>query len=120
MTRTLIQARWVVASDGASHHLLADGQVVYEDNRILYTGHNYPHPVDALIDAGNALVGPGFVDLDALFDLDSTMLGFDNHPGWQKGRVWASTYVARGSRDVYAPDAEDEQHEYALVQLLLN
>ena len=120
MTRTLISARWVIGSDGISHHLLENGEVVYEGNRIVFSGHGYSDPVDEIIDAGNAVVGPGFIDLDALFDLDSTVLGFDNHPGWQKGRVWASDYVAKGPRDVYTEDEEAFQHEYAMAQLLLN
>lgn len=120
MPKTLIRARYVIASDGESHHILEDGEVVYEGTTIVFTGHGYAEPVDEVIDAGNAIVGPGFVDLDALFDLDSTVLGFDNHPGWAKARVWASTYVERGPRDVYSPDEEQFQHEYAMVQLLLN
>ncbi len=120
MTRTLIRGKWVIASDGETHHILEDGEVVYEGNRIIFTGHGYAEPVDEVIDAGNAVVGPGFVDLDALFDLDSTVLGFDNHPGWKKARVWASTYVEASPRDVYTPEEEDFQHEYAMVQLLLN
>lgn len=120
MTRTLIQGRFVIASDSERHHIIEDGQVVYEGERIIFTGHDYPEPVDEVIDAGEAVVGPGFIDLDALFDLDSTVLGFDNNPGWQKGRVWASSYVERGPRDVYTPEEEDFQHEYAMVQLLLN
>lgn len=120
MTTTLLRGRWVIASDGDSHHILEDGEVVYEDNRIIFTGHEYDGPVDETIDAGNAVIGPGFVDLDALFDLDSTILGVDNHPGWAKARVWASTYVESGPRDVYAEDEEDFQHEYALGHLLLN
>src|SRR5690349_17072716 len=117
---TLIRAKWIIASDGATHHILEDGEVVYTGNTITFTGHNYAGPVDEVIDAGNAVVGPGFVDLDALFDLDSTVLGVDNHPGWAKARVWASTYVERGPRDVYSEDEEDFQHEYALGHLLLN
>jgi cytosine/adenosine deaminase-related metal-dependent hydrolase len=44
----------------------------------------------------------------------------DNHPGWAKARVWASTYIERGPRDVYSDDEEAFGHEYAMVQLLLN
>jgi cytosine/adenosine deaminase-related metal-dependent hydrolase len=110
----------VIASDGASHHILEDGEIVYTDERIVFTGHGYGGLVDTLIEAGNAVVGPGFVDLDALFDLDSTVLGFDNHPGWAKARVWASDYVERGPRDVYTPEEEDFQLEYAMAHLLLN
>lgn len=118
MTRTKVRGRWVIASDGASHHILENGEVVYEGTTIVFTGHGYPEPVDVTIDAGNAVIGPGFVDLDALFDLDTTILGFDNAPGWKKGRVWPTTYLERGPRDVYTPDEEAFQHEYAMVQLL--
>lgn len=120
MTKTLLRGRWVIASDGKRHHILEDGEVVYQDNQIIYTGHAYDQAVDTTIDAGNAVIGPGFVDLDALFDLDSTVLGFDNAPSWKKGRVWASTYVEHGPRDVYTEDEEAFQHEYAMMQLLRN
>ncbi|MCA9860446.1 MAG: hypothetical protein KC438_12025, partial [Thermomicrobiales bacterium] len=58
-------------------------------------------PVDREIDAGDALIAPGFVDLDAVFDLDTTMLGFDNQPGWQKGRIWSDDYVQHGPVEAY-------------------
>jgi cytosine/adenosine deaminase-related metal-dependent hydrolase len=115
----MIRGRWVIASNGESHHILEDGEVVYEGNTIVFTGHGYPEPVDDTIDAGNAVVGPGFVDLDALFDLDTTILGFDNAPSWKKGRVWPTDYLDH-ARDVYSPDEEAFQHEYAMVQLLRN
>lgn len=119
MVRTKIHGKWVIASDGTTHHILKDGEVVYEGNTIIFTGHNYPEAVDETIDAGNAVVGPGFVDLDALFDLDTTILGFDNAPGWKKGRVWPTEYLPN-ARDVYSPDDEAFQHEYAMVHLLRN
>lgn len=118
--RTKLRGRWVIASDGTQHHLLERGEVVFAGNRIVFTGHDYPESVDEEIDCGNAVIGPGFIDLDALFDLDSTILGFDNHPGWKKGRVWARDYVDGGPRDVYSSEEEDFSHEYAMVQLLLN
>lgn len=126
MKTTLIRGRWLVASDPNppntpdTHRLIENGEVVYAGNRIIFVGRGYTAPVDEVIEAGEAIIGPGFIDLDALFDLDSTVLGFDNHPGWRKARVWASSYVARGPRDVYTPDEEAFQHEYAMIQLLLN
>jgi integrase len=39
---------------------------------------------------------PGFVDLDALGDLDGTILGSDNQPAWHKDRVWPRSHVERG------------------------
>ncbi len=119
MGRTMVRGRWVIASDGDAHHILEDGEVVFEGNTIVFTGHGYPDAVDETIDAGNAVIGPGFVDLDALFDLDTTILGFDNHPGWRKGRVWPTDYLPV-ARDVYSPEEEAFQHEYAMVHLLRN
>lgn len=59
------------------------------------------------------------VDLDALFDLDTTVLGFDNQPGWKRGRIWATDYVANGPVETYTPDEESFQHRYAMAHLLL-
>jgi cytosine/adenosine deaminase-related metal-dependent hydrolase len=122
LPRTKLTARYVVAWDAArrQHTLLEDGEVVYAGDQIVFTGHDYPGPVAETMTLGNALIGPGFIDLDALADLDSTVLGFDNTPGWRKGRVWASSYVERGPREVYTAAQEDFQRRYAFIQLLLN
>ncbi|HXH01979.1 MAG TPA: amidohydrolase family protein [Candidatus Competibacteraceae bacterium] len=120
MATTRITGRYVIAFDGEQHEILENGEVVFENDTIVFTGFAYPHPVDRTIDAGNAIVGPGFIDLDALADLDSTVLGFDNSPGWKHGRIWASTYVERGPREVYSAAEEDFKKRYAFVQLLRN
>ncbi len=110
----------MVGCENDGHFLLEHGEVVYEGNRIVFVGRGYAEAVDHIIDAGEAVIGPGFVDLDALFDLDTTVLGFDHHPGWKMGRIWAADYVAQGPRDVYTAEEEAFQHDYALAQLLLH
>ncbi len=95
MTKTLIDGRWVIGSDGDGHYLIENGAVVFEDDSILFVGRDYGDAVDERISAGNAVISPGFIDLDALFDLDSTVLGFDNSPGWKKGRVCAAAICFR-------------------------
>lgn len=117
--RTRIHGRWIVSSDGAQHFLIENGCVVYTGNRIEFVGQRFDGPVDREIDVGDALVAPGFVDLDALFDLDTTVLGFDNQPGWKKGRIWAADYVAQGPTEAYTSEEEAFQHRYAMAQLLL-
>lgn len=82
---TRLRAAWVVGYRDGDHCLLADGEVVWQGERILFVGFDYPGEVDEEINAGNCLVGPGFIDLDALGDLDTTVLAFDNQPGWKKG-----------------------------------
>ena len=86
--RTLVTASWVVGHKDGSHRLLQNGEVVFENGEILFVGHRFPGEVARRIDFGNALISPGLIDLDALSDLDTTILGIDNHPGWAKGRVW--------------------------------
>lgn len=71
-----------------------------------------------LRDAQPRLIGPGFVDLDALSDLDTTILGFDNSPAWRKGRIWPDTYMQRGPYEMYTPDELAFQKRYAFAQLI--
>ncbi|HSF95670.1 MAG TPA: hypothetical protein VLA52_11655, partial [Thermohalobaculum sp.] len=70
----LLTARWVVGYREGRHVLLEDGEVVFEDGRIIFTGHGFAGEVARRVDFGHALVGPGFIDLDALSDLDTTVL----------------------------------------------
>ncbi|MDR3081891.1 MAG: amidohydrolase family protein [Streptomyces sp.] len=119
--RTLVTARHVVGHDPATddHVLIRDGQVVYEGSRIVHVGHGYdPAEADEVIDAGDALVGPGFIDLDALADIDHAIL--DTWHADDRGLEWSQRYVDEGTEDVF--DAGDRAfvREYALGQLLRN
>lgn len=114
---TRIRAAWVVGYRDGDHCLYADGEVVFQQDKILFVGHDYPGHIDEDIDVGNSLVGPGFIDLDALGDLDTTVLAFDNQPGWRKGRIVADDWQRR---DLYTRDQLDFAKRYAYSQLLRN
>ncbi|TXI07010.1 MAG: N-ethylammeline chlorohydrolase [Rhizobium sp.] len=118
--RTLITARWVVGHKNGGHTLLPNGQVVFENGAILFVGHNFPGKVARRIDFGNAVISPGLIDLDALSDLDTTILGIDSHPGWAKGRVWPRSYVNAGPYEMYSQEELAFQKRFAFGQLLLN
>ena len=118
--RTALRARWVVGHAGASHRLLEHAEVVIEGQRVLYVGPAFPGEVARRIDFGEALVSPGFVDLDALSDIDTTLLTVDYGPGWAKGRTWPQSYVDRGPSEMYAPDELTFQKRFAFAQLLRN
>lgn len=60
------------------------------------------------------------IDLDALSDLDTTILGIDHHPGWAKGRVWPRSYVDAGPYEMYTQEELAFQKRFAFGQLLLN
>ncbi len=118
--RTLITASWVVGHKDGGHRLLKKGEVVFENGEVLFVGHGFPGEVDRRIDFGNALISPGLIDLDALSDLDTTILGIDNHPGWAKGRVWPRSYVEAGPYEMYTQAELAFQKRFAFGQLLLN
>lgn len=118
--RTLLTASWVVGHKDGSHRLLKNGEVVFKDGEIVFVGHRFPGEVARRIDFGNALVSPGLIDLDALSDLDTTILGIDHHPGWAKGRVWPRSYVEAGPYEMYSPEELAFQKRFAFGQLLLN
>lgn len=118
--RTALTARWIVGHDETGHRLLRDGEIVFEGADILYVGPAFPGEVARRIDLGEALVSPGFVDLDALSDLDTTLLSVDYGPEWAIGRVWPQSYVDRGPYEMYSHDELVFQKRFAFSQLLRN
>ncbi|MDP2086653.1 MAG: amidohydrolase family protein [Gemmobacter sp.] len=118
--RTALAARWIVAHANGGHRLLENGEIVLEGDRILYVGRRFPGDVARRFDLGEVLVSPGFIDLDALSDLDTTVLGVDCGPAWAKGRVWPQSYVDRGPYEMYTPDELAFQKRFAFAQLLCN
>lgn len=117
---SLLTARWVVGHDKGAHCLLERGEVVIEGRNVVFVGFDYPGEVARRIDFGEALIGPGFIDLDALADLDTTILGLDNQPAWKKGRVWPRSYVERGPYEMYSAEELAFQKRFAFDQLIRN
>ena len=89
-----------------------------EGERVLFVGHDFPGEVAERHAYGLALLGPGLIDLDALSDLDTTVLGLDNHPPQKKGRIWPRSYAERGPYEIYSQDELAFQKRYAFGQLL--
>lgn len=118
--RWSLTADWVVVDTPAGRRLAPKGEVVIERDRVIHVGDRFEGEVAARYDMGAALIAPGFVDLDALSDLDTTLLAFDNHPGERKGRVWPRSYVERGPYEMYSPEELAFQKRFAFGQLLLN
>lgn len=120
MTTTRVKARYVIGFDGKQHRTLVDAEVVYQNDTIIFVGRGYQGEVDEEIDGGNAILGPGFIDLNALGDLDTTILAFDNQPDWAKGRVWPEDYLAAGPIEMYSTEEQTFKMKYAFAQLVRN
>ncbi|MDX9865554.1 MAG: chlorohydrolase family protein, partial [Anaerolineaceae bacterium] len=111
---------YVVGYENGDHVIYKDGEVVFQDDQVLFVGHSYPGDVDQEIDAGNALVGPGFVDLNALADIDNTPLTFDVQEENTSGLSWSEEYIDRGPHDIGSLQDEVFKFRYALTHLLRN
>lgn len=118
--RTLLKAEFVVGFNGTSHELWRDGEVVFSDDTLEFVGRNFQGHVDKTVDYGRALIGPGLIDLDALGDLDSDVLGFDNGSRLEMGRQWSEDYLREGPRDAYTEEEESFKYRYAFTQLIRN
>lgn len=118
--RTKLTAAHVIGYGPQGHEFWQPGEVVFEGDRIIFVGRDFPGEVDRAVDYGNAIIGPGFIDLDALGDLDSTILCFDNGPEWKIGRVWSEDYLKSGPAEAYSFDEQIFKYRYAFTQLIRN
>jgi len=118
--RTKIGARFVVGYAGGDHVIYRDGEVVYEDDRIVHVGHGFAGDVDQTVEAGDAIVSPGFIDLNALADIDHGILDTFQDPGLSLGLQWSEEYFLNRRHELFSADEERFQRWYALIQLLLN
>jgi cytosine/adenosine deaminase-related metal-dependent hydrolase len=118
--RTLLTARWVVGHLDGHHQLYENGEVVVENDRVLFVGNLFDGDVARRIDAGLSIIAPGFIDLDALSDLDTTILGFDNQPAWKKGRIWPRDYLDAGPFEMYDRAELAFQKRHAFATLIRN
>jgi cytosine/adenosine deaminase-related metal-dependent hydrolase len=118
--RTLLSADWVVGFHKGDHALIPGGEVVFSGQTIEFVGRTFPGLVDRRIDYGRAMIGPGFIDLDALGDLDTEVLTFDNGPWKNLGRVWTEDALRRGPKEAYTPEEELFKYRYAFTQLIRN
>lgn len=118
--RTRISGRFVIGYDGADHVVYRDGELVYEDDRVIFVGHNFTGAVDQEIAAGDAVVSPGFLDMNALADIDHGILDTWPSPELMTGHVWSEDYFYNRRHELFSPDDERFNRRYALAQLLLN
>ena len=60
--RTRIRASWVVGHRDLGHTLIKDGEVVFENDKIIFVGRNFPGEIADEIDGTGMLASPGFID----------------------------------------------------------
>jgi 5-methylthioadenosine/S-adenosylhomocysteine deaminase len=118
--KTKLKGRYVIGYDGYDHVIIENAEVVYENETIIYVGKNYPKEVDEVIDSGNAIISPGFIDLNALGDIDHDILHVEAGTKRQKNLLWSERYVEQGHHEVMNEEEEAFKSLYAYSQLILH
>lgn len=118
--RTRLKAHWAIGFDGRSHVLIPGAEVVFSGDTIEYVGKSFPGTADRTLDFGEAVIGPGFIDLDAMGDVDSTVLTFDNGTETELGRVWTEDYLRQGPREAYSFEDGVAKYRFSLASLIRN
>lgn len=115
-----IKGRYVIGYDGEDHEIIRDGEVVYQDSDIIYVGKNYEGPVDVTEDVGNAVIMPGFIDLNALGDIDHDIVHFEAYD-YVLNSLWPSEeYFIKGTHDLMTKEEEAFKSKFAYAQLIMN
>lgn len=118
--KSKIKGKYVIGYDGQDHVILENAEVVFENEEIIFVGHDYEGEADQFIDAGNAVVSPGFIDLNALGDIDHAVIHLEADENKQKNLLWSEEYFLKGSKEAMTPEEESFKSLYAYTQLILN
>lgn len=118
--RTRLTGRFVIGYAGDDHAIYPGGEVVFEDETVLFVGHGYSGAVDITHDYPDAIISPGFIDLDALADIDHAILDTWLTPDQQRGQQWSEEHFYAERRETFSFADEIFKRRYALVQLIMN
>ncbi|WP_042476146.1 chlorohydrolase family protein [Bacillus ndiopicus] len=115
-----LKGKYVIYCDNDNHRLLEDGEVVYENDTIIYVGKGYDGQVDEVMDVGESIISPGFIDLDALGDIDHDAIHVEQPATKSKNLLWSQEYVEAGPQEFFTEEEEAFKSLYAYSQLILN
>ena len=116
--KTKLSAKYVVAFDGTRHTMMKDAEVVYEGNEIVFVGRGYAGACGETHDFGDSLISPGFIDLDALGDIDHGLIHCEAPVSVQNHLQWSAAYYDKGPKEIMSADEEAFKSLYAYVQLI--
>lgn len=105
MTVTRVRTRWLIAWDGSAHRTISGGELVFEGDRVLHAGTPWKGPSDRIMDASEALVAPGFVNLHVHAGSLAAGRPFDDFAG---PRAQTLGFLQYGAPPEHAADAERE------------
>lgn len=121
MGKTKLKGQYIIGFDETinDHIIYKDAELVYENNTIIFVGKEYCGKVDETIDLGNSVISPGFIDLNALGDIDHDILHHEKPANKRKTLLWSKEYFEK-RHEFMSPEEEVFKSLYAYTQLILN
>lgn len=121
MEKVKLKAKYIIGYSAKTdeHVMYCDSEIVYEGDTVIYIGKNYPDEVDSCEDMGNAIISPGFIDLNALGDIDHDIVHTECPKSLKKTRSWSKEYYTK-RHEFMSPEEEAFKSQYAYAQLILN
>lgn len=116
--KTKLTSKYIIAYDGKDHVFMKDAELVYENDTIIFVGRGYAGEVAETLDCGNSVLSPGFIDLDALGDIDHGLIHCEAPAEIQNQLIWSKAYYEKGSREILSAEEEAFKSLYAYVQLI--
>lgn len=117
---TRIKGAYVIGFDGEDHEIITDGEVVYENDTIIYVGKHYEGQTDHTEDVGNAVIMPGFIDLNALGDIDHDIIHTEAYGSIRKSLSPSEEYFEKGTHELMSEEEEAFKSLFAYTQLIMN
>jgi cytosine/adenosine deaminase-related metal-dependent hydrolase len=115
--RIRLTSRWVLGYSSGDHALIENGEVIVADDVVERVGPPTESECARTYSYGDALIAPGFIDLNALADADCTILRYDSSAAKTR-TIWSREYAER-SRDVLSWAEQLRSAHAAFAQLLL-
>lgn len=115
--KTKVKGLYVIGFDGKDHIIYKSGEVVFEGDKIIFTGFDFPGEVEQTIDAGYSIVSPGFIDLDALCDIDHSILDVAVHKNPYSGSIPNELYR---NHDFFSREEKAIKRKLSIIQLIQN
>jgi 5-methylthioadenosine/S-adenosylhomocysteine deaminase len=114
--RTLIQGGWIVGFDGASHQLIRDGTLVFENDQIVHVGPRFDGQADRQIDASGMLVMPGLINCHLHLGTNAPHAFFldETNADYFGANFYAYSVPRRGAPDSRGSSRADVEQLYGL------
>lgn len=113
---TKVRAKYIIAHENDTNVIYEDCEMIYEDNTIIEIGHNTKGKYDEFVDYGKSIISPGFIDLDALGDIDHALFYMEQEDN--KKLYWCKEYFENGPKECMTQKEEAFKSLYAYIQLI--